>query len=142
MTLTTAILDWEKAIYRKDLKINTTFWCQLREFIDDLDIVCGEIITNHQLYKKGDIVVLEILQDDDSLKIGLIETIVVKGNKVVVVTRNHVAVRQALGYFETVTSENVSCFTEVDNIVDGKPLILHGTEKKFQFVTSVNSSSS
>ena len=124
----------EKAIYKKDFQTKDRFWVKLREFLGEDDIVCGEIVNNHQKYKNGDIVVTNLVNGVLEVKVGLIEAIVVKNNSVWLVTRKFSASRQPLGYFESEVVETESTFTEADKLVDKKPLIKHGTASKFQFV--------
>ena len=64
-------------------------------------LVCLEIKTNQQSYKKGDLVVTEVIDGGEMLRgdVGLIEMI--QNSKVILVMRKFLAVQQFLGYYES-----------------------------------------
>ena len=53
----------------------------LKPLMDEEDIVCAEVDLNCQKYRSGDIVVLEAF-DRDHLKVGVIQTILVRDTEV------------------------------------------------------------
>ena len=125
----------EKVWYKNDLNNSSLKWDKIKEFMSTNDLVCSEIVTNHQKYANGDIVVLEVLDGGYELKVGVIETVLVKKNKVFFVVKIYKAAKHPLGYFQSETIGVETVFTEAKNIKDFKPLIRHGTTLKFQFVT-------
>ena len=72
------------------------------------------------------------------MKVGLIETFIVKHQIVFAVVEVYLASRQQLGYYESGIKEKEACFVQLDHLADFKPLIVHGTPIKFQFVTHHN----
>ena len=102
------------------------------EFLDGDDIVCEEILVSGQKYKKGDLLVLEVFLGGDTLKVGVVQMILVKGEQVFYAVREYVARKSELGFF---VSMHVSAETKfVSKLADTKPLIMRGTMTKFQFV--------
>ena len=97
------------------------------------DFICSEIFVNNQVYKNGDLVVIEVT-DHDNIDVGLIQTILVKKEKVYFVTKKFTAARNWLNYFESKKSENIPVFIESCNLADFKPLFKKGTTEKFIFV--------
>ena len=124
----------DKALYKKHIEQKDKFWTKLREFLGSLDVVCSEIILNHHVYKKGELVVLALMDGENIIKVGLIDAIVVKESKVYLVTRRFTASRREIGYYETEKAETESTFTDAETLVDKKPLIMRGTVSKFHFV--------
>ena len=118
----------EKAFYKKDILQKGQFWSNLRSFLGTEDVVCNQIICDHHLYKKGELVVINLEDGDDTLEVGIIEAIVVKEGKVFLVTRRVTAVRQCFGFYESETVATESTFTEVER------LLMRGTVSKFIFV--------
>ena len=124
----------DKVFYKKDLEHKSVFWTKVKEFMSTSDLVCNEIVASSQKYKKGDIVVLEVTGAGDEITVGLIEIVLVKKDDVFFVVRRYIALKQQLGFYET---ENVDeyVFCAAKKLVDYKPIIMHGTTNKFQFVT-------
>ena len=129
-----------KAASKKDLSGNSSdlLWQKVKEFMDSKDLVCSEIVTSEQQYQKGDMVVVEVRENGDELKVGVIETIVIKKEKVFLVLRTFLASKEYLGFFQSVSMAVEHCFTDVKSLADSKPLIRHGTDLRFQFVLHHN----
>ena len=101
--------------------------------MDEDDIVCAEVDLKCQKYRSGDILVLDAF-DRDSLKVGVIQTILVRGSDVYFVVIRYSAKRHKLGYFVTEdVDDQDSCVCKASRIADYKPLIMHGTLTKFKF---------
>ena len=49
--------------------------------------ICSKITVNNQFYQNGDIIIVGI-EDCDNLSVGLIKTILIKNNKVILQLRN------------------------------------------------------
>ena len=126
----------DKALSWNELKTvaNNTMVAKVREFMSTNDLACSEIVTNHQKYSKDDLVVLEVIEGIEDLRVGVIKSIVVKDNKVFFVVRAYEAVKHAVGYYETVKLSVDYSFVEAKNLADYKTLYRHGTDTKFQFV--------
>ena len=123
----------EKVTLKRDLPEDTDFHSSLREFMGDTDFICREISVNSQLYRNGDLVVIEAV-DRNNLKIGLIETILVKSDTVWFVSKGYLAQRCNLGYFISKNQEEErSSIINSSRLADYKPLIMHGTTTKFKF---------
>ena len=105
----------------------------LKTFMADSDLICSTIFVNNMQYSNGDLIVLEV-EDIDAIKVGLVQTIVVKKDKVYFVVQKFKAKRAFLQYFESVEIDQISYFIESRNLADLKPLIKRGTSKKFLFV--------
>ena len=121
----------EKVFAKNDLPQG--LW-RVTQFMNDEDLACSEIVANHQKYEKGNIVVVEVIEDDGEIRVGAIETIVVKKKEVFLVIRTYNAVRMDLGYYKTVGMGVEHVFLDVKNLADFKPLIMHGTTLSFAFV--------
>ena len=130
----------EKVASKKDLSGNCSdlLWQKVKEFMDSKDLICSEIVTNEQKYQKGDIVVVEVRENGDELRVGVIETIVIKKESVFLVLRTFIATKEYLGFFQSVSMAVEHCITDVKSLVDSKPLIRHGTDLRFQFVLHHN----
>ena len=122
----------DKVTRKEDLSSGTEFNNKLIEFMTSADLVCGELILNSQQYKNGDVVVTNV-KDRDVITVGVIQTILVRGNKVYFVTRKYEAVRNQLNFFVTDSVEPYSSFVNSIDLVDYKPLIRYGTDQKFKF---------
>lgn len=54
--------------YKKDINQKGQFWAKLKEFMNDGDIVCEEIFVNAIKYQKGDLLVNQVLDGAETLK--------------------------------------------------------------------------
>ena len=106
----------------------------LKAFMNDDDLICKTISIKSQSYTNGDLIIID-LEDCDNIDVGLIETILVRENRVYFVVKRYKAVRNRLQYFESQKQSERPCeFIEFNRIVDFKPLIKRGTSEKFVFV--------
>lgn len=80
----------DKVAYKKNLKKKSQFWTDLKEFMDEKDVVCEEVIVNGFKYHKGDLVVIKVLDGGDKLKVGIIKTILLKGSDIYFVNSQYV----------------------------------------------------
>ena len=124
----------EKASYKKDLKQKGSFWDMIRNMMDDEDLVCGEILIQGVKYQNGDLVVHEVDESGDVLKVGVIKSILVKKNEVFLVNHQYEAVKNNLGIFESRNRDSEYALKAHSMLADIKPLIMRGTAVKFQFV--------
>ena len=102
--------------------------------MDEEDLVCSEITVNGIKYQNGDLIVNEVIDGGDALKVGIVKTILVKSNQVFLVNKQYVAVRESLGYYESKYVDTEILVLAHSNLADIKPLIMRGTETKLQFV--------
>ena len=124
----------DKAFYKKDLNQKSVFWETIKISMDEEDLVCSEITVNGIKYQNGDLIVNEVIDGGDALKVGIVKTILVKSNQVFLVNKQYVAVRESLGYYESKYVDTEILVLAHSNLADIKPLIMRGTETKFQFV--------
>ena len=100
----------------------------------DRDLICNNIVCNNQVFKNNDLIIVDIT-DCDNVDVGLIQTILIKENKVYFVIIRYKAKRNWFQYFESEKNGNPVCeFVESNKIVDFKPLIMRGTVNNFRFV--------
>lgn len=118
--------------YKKDLTTESTFHEELKRNMRDEDMLVDEITVDSQKYKNGDLVVVKII-DCDLLKVGLIQSILVKRRKVYFVCKVYTCLRDWLQFFESRACEENYSFVESTTLADYKPLIKRGTTRKFQF---------
>jgi hypothetical protein len=123
----------EQVMSKKNIQPDSPFHQELKNFMNESDILCPEIHTYGQFYRNGDLLVLEV-EDSDKIKVGLVQTVLIRKDSVYFVTKSYVCKRNWLRYFESVDCDNVCIFTESGKIVDYKPLIKRGTTVKFNFM--------
>ena len=97
------------------------------------DHICSEIQVDGIEYHTGALLVTEVLDGGDSLKVGLLKIVLLDG-KVFFVVKQFVAEKKYLGYYESKYVDTEFLFRNADTLADSKPLIMRGTETKFQFV--------
>ena len=123
----------QQVLMKKNLSTDTDFMNELTNFMGDEDLMMSTVTVNSQTYKNGDIIVLEML-DADNVKVGLVQSILVKRNKVYFVCKIYSCIRNWLQFFETRSCSEICSFIDSKDICDFKPLIKRGTVEKFQFV--------
>ena len=130
----------QNALYKGDITTDSgeLLWVKVAEFMNNDDLVCDDVIFMEQKYQKNDLVVLQVLEDGDFLRVGLIVKIVIKRGHVFFVLRKFDAVKEKLGYYQSLPAVVEYSFAEAGSLVDPKPLIRHGTDLKFQFVLHHN----
>ena len=108
------------------------FWEKVKSFVSGYDTVCSEIFVWGQNFKKGDVVVIEVLNGGDCLKVGVIKMFLIKEGRVYLAVREYLSRRAELGFYVTM---HVAAETKfISKLADTKPLIMRGTQEKFQFV--------
>ena len=121
-------------LHKQEITDESDFHQNLKCFMSENDLICSSIIVNNQQYKNSDIIVLDIT-DCDNVCVGLIQTLLIKENKVYFVVKRYRATRNWLQYFESEKHDDNTCeFVESHKIADFKPLIKRGTAQKFFFV--------
>ena len=77
---------------------------------------------------------IEVL-DVDNIVVGIVQTILIKNDKVYFVVERRDASRNFLQYFETKQSDDpVSAYVKSDDLADFKPLIKRGSLSRYEFV--------
>ena len=90
--------------YKKDLIPETAFHQELASFMDSEDMLSSEITVRGQTYENGDLIVVK-MEDSDTAKIGIVQSILIKRGKVYFVCKVYHCIRHWLQYFESVSSE-------------------------------------
>ena len=126
------------SVLHKNTLPKSQFCDRIRLFMNDSDTVCNEVIYNNQMYKKGDILVLQVTEGGENLLIGLLEVILVRKTKVYFLVKRYTALKRDLGYFETENSDEELAYVVAKDLSDYKPLIMRGIATKFQFILHHN----
>ena len=99
-------------------------------FMSEKDFICPkvtfrsqEVTFRSQAYSSGDLVV----------KVGLVSTMLVKGNSVFFLIREYVAKRHLLRYFKGSSDDRALAVFDAKNLCDYKPLINKGTPSQVIF---------
>ena len=127
----------QQVSYKKNVPSDTPFHQELKNFMSEKDMLCSEVHANGQFYKNGDLVILEV-EDSDKMKVGVIQTILIKNDAVYFVSKVYHCERHWLRYFESLDCDEVCSFTDSRKIADFKPLIKRGTMVKFYYVLHHN----
>ena len=90
----------ENVSCKADITEQNAFNITLKSFMGDNDLLCENVMINGQLYKSGDIVVVSVT-DCDNISVGLVQSILVKAEKVYFVAQKYNAVRSFMRYFES-----------------------------------------
>ena len=128
-----AVILPEEVTYKKNVPSDTPFLQELNSFMLEEDMLTSEIVADGQKYKNGDLIVLDV-EDCDTLKVGLLQSILVRRDKAYFVCKVYTCTRNWLQFFESKTCEEVCSFVDSRKIADFKPLIKRGSSLKFNFV--------
>ena len=118
---------------KSTLTQDSVFNSNLKAFMGESDFICSSIVVNNQEYKNGDLLVLSVT-DANNISVGLLQTSLLKEDKVYFVVQKYLATRNILGYFETNAACDMSIFVHSNRIADFKPLIKRGTVNRFVFI--------
>ena len=133
MFATSDIVISDQVVFKRTLKGNTDFDKSILPYMSEKDFLCSKIEVKSQLYKTGQLVVLEMLSPDE-MKVGLIASILMKEESAYFVTKEFVATRHPLQYFQAQSDDSTMTLRDAKRIVDFKPLINHGTSSQLYFV--------
>ena len=128
----TDIVITQKATFKSSISGKTEFEKSILPYMTETDFVCTEIEVRSQLYRSGQLVVLEQFSLDE-IKVGLIISILVKEKSAYFVTKQFIAKRQPLQYFKATSEDPTMTINDVAKIVDYKPLLNHGTSSQLFF---------
>ena len=129
---TVEIVVADKIQYKSSMKGNTDLENSVLPFMNDQDFLSSAVSFRSQMYKSGDIVVLETYNPDE-LKVGLILTILIRGDSAFFIVKQYVAVRSWLRFFKASSDDPVLSIFDARNLADFKPLINHGTSSQLFF---------
>ena len=121
-----------KATFKSSLSGKTEFEKSILPYMAESDFLCTEIEVRGQVYKTGQLVVLEQLSLDE-MRVGLVVSILVKEKSAHFVTKQYVEERQPLQYYEATSEHPPLTINDVTKIADYKPLINRGTSSKLFF---------
>ena len=113
-------------LHKHEIMDDSDFHLNLKCFMGDSDLICSSVVVNNQLYKNEDLIVLDI-SDCDNVCVGLIQTFLIKENKVYFVVKRYKSTRIWLQYFESEKPDDNIC-----EFVESK--IKRGTAQNFLFM--------
>ena len=128
-----AVIIPNEVTFKRSIVDDSPFSEDLRRFINEKDMLTKEVIANGQKYVNGDLIVISI-EDTDRLKVGLIQSILVRRQTVFFVCKVYTCTRHWLQFFESMACQEHYSFVEYKTLADYKPLIKRGTIRKFRFV--------
>ena len=129
---TSDLIMTKKATYKRGLLGKTDVERSVLPYMDEQDFLCSGILIKSQLYESGDLVVLEVFNSDE-IKVGLILSVLVKENSAYFITKQYIATRRELQYFEGNSEDSILALNDSTKIVDFKPLINYGTTSHIFF---------
>ena len=129
---TVEIVVADKIQYKSSMKGNTDLEKSILPFMNNQDFLSSAVSFRSQMYKSGDIVVLETYNPDEH-KVGLILTILIRGDSVFFIVKQYVAIRSWLRFFKSSSDDPVLSIFDARNLADYKPLINHGTSSQLFF---------
>ena len=122
----------EKVTCKSEVIEDTPFHLELKQIMQEDDLLSATITFKGQKYSNGDLVVLSV-EDCDRFEIGLVKTIMVKGKKAFLVCDVYDCQRTWLQYFESEEKKQGHVYVEPSKLADYKPLVKRGTSDKFIF---------
>ena len=128
-----AVIMPHEVTFKTSIVDDSSFSVDLRRFMNDKDMLTKEVVANGQTYVNGDLIVINI-EDTDRLKVGLIQSILVRRKQIYFVCQVYTCSRHWLQFFESMACEEHCSFVEWRKLADYKPLIKRGTTQKFRFV--------
>ena len=122
----------DKIMYKNDMRGTTDLEKFILPFMSEKDFICQRVTFRSQVYSSGDIVVLEAFNPDE-VKVGLVSTMLVKGDSVLFLIREYVARRHLLRYFKGSSNDPALTVFDAKNLCDYKPLVNQGTPSQVIF---------
>ena len=120
----------DKIMYKNDMRGTTDTF--ILPFMSEKDFICPRVTFRSQMYCSGDIIVIEAFNPDE-VKVGLVSTMLVKGNSVLFLIREYVAKRHLLRYFKGSLNDPDLRVVDAKTLCDYKPLINQGTPSQVIF---------
>ena len=108
---------------------------ELGSLLHSRDLVCKEVEYKSQMYRKGDLVIIKVLNDSsEDLEVGILQFIVVRDSEVYLVVRKYSTFKSYYGFYESDTDLGETAMVNIECLADYRPLVMRGTVLKFQFV--------
>ena len=120
-------------IQKKDMKDSDGTENQLRNCIDEKDLICKTIEYKCRKYELDDVVILQ-RRDRLVLQAGLIKAIIVRNFQVLFVVQRFTMKKDELGVFESGPAEKCLELVYVEDLQDSYPLAKKGTSTRFVIV--------
>ena len=132
MFSTSELIIPEKVTFKKSMRGKTEFDKSILPFMSEGDFLCSVVEYKSQLYKCGQIVMLQMFSPEE-IKVGKILSILVKKNSAYLVTNEYVALKHDLQYFHANAEDATPTIKDVSRLVDFKPITNHGTATELFF---------
>ena len=113
---TVEIVVADKIQYKSSMKGNTDLEKSILPFMNNQDFLSSAVSFRSQMYKSGDIVVLETYNPDEH-KVGLILTILIRGDSVFFIVKQYVAIRSWLRFFKSSSDDPVLSIFDARNFI-------------------------
>ena len=126
------ILPEQNVMMLKDVDSEIPLNREILKVMGENDILVNKVAYNGQQYETGDLISLDVM-DCDTLEAGLIKSILVKNDQIYFMCRPFVCSRTWLQYFEGTSGLELLRCVDIKNLPDFKPLLMRGTETKFNF---------
>ena len=122
-----------KEVYKHQLRGCSDLEKFIIPFMDKHDCLSNEVVYKSQIYKKGDLVVLQCY-NPHQFKVGLVHTMLVRKDLLYFVCDEFISNRTQLRYFKAQSDGCRFSFSNANSLIDYKPLLNHGTSKNIYFV--------
>ena len=129
---TSDLIVSSKATYKSSLQGNTELEESILPFMENQDFLCSKVEFRSQQYESNQLVLLKVYNPDE-VKVGLILSILVKEKSAYFITKQFVAKRNSLRYFQAKSVDPVLALSDVTKLADFKPLVNQGTTTKIFF---------
>ena len=129
---TSDLIVSSKATYKSSLQGNTELEESILPFMENRDFLCSKVEFRSQQYESNQLVLLKVYNPDE-VKVGLILSILVKEKSAYFITKQFVANRNSLRYFQAKSVDPVLALSDVTKLADFKPLVNQGTTTQIFF---------
>ena len=119
--------------YKKSEFVNELNTLGVFDLVCDEDLICKDIEFCSRKYKVNDLIVIK-REERDSMEVGLVKIIFVRGSEVSFVIKRYKMKNSGLGFFENSTSSLNYETIKVTQLQDTYPLHIKGTERQFVVV--------
>ena len=141
MFQTVDLLLLDKVTYKSNMKGNSDLEKSILFYMKERDFLCQELSYRNQKYKVGDLVVVQAYNQDE-LIVGLLLSMLIRGDSVMFVVKEFIARRNWLRLFKAESDDPVLSIFDAHLLADYKPLINQGTSSQMFFCLHHHISSS
>ena len=120
-------------IYRKGDLSNAEEDTNLKNSLNESDIVCMEIFWNDRCFKEGTVIIID-RKDKLEMTVGLVKCIVVRKNIVYFVVRRSKMALTPLKFFKSTVVEDKFTYVAASRICDLYPLKKYGSDRSFYII--------